>query len=142
MPRKRYRWHWGRSERDEDLFEPKADDATFILPDKLTTLHPRLRHKKLHNHLWTSLGHEFVHALFSHNGSTPQREKLAYKLENTAGLILHDFYHRFRKTGLPTCTKEYCDVINGNGKKTKTKKRSHGKQGNGRKDDPRRKGSR
>ena len=102
------RWRWGSEEGD---FEDDRDIfGMYIHAEKQVYLHPKLRRTRQHDELWTTLGHEFVHMIYKDNGSTAWNERRAFRLEEAAGQALHDFYHRFRRTGLPRCTGEKCRV--------------------------------
>ena len=78
--------------------------------EKEVSLHPDLRRHEKHDELWLTLGHELIHQLHRDDGQTAAGERRAYRLERVAGEVLHDFYHRFRKNGLPKCTGEKCRV--------------------------------
>lgn len=101
MRHKPYRWHWGSTD---------GDYAEYCHAERLVTLHPKLRRKNQHDSLWSTLGHELIHQIYRDNGSTPANEKRATRLEEVAGQVLHDFYHRFKKTGLPKCTGNSCRI--------------------------------
>lgn len=114
--RKPFRWRWGRPNLDEDLFNPGHDWAAYIHPERTVILHPGLRRKLQHDLLWLSLGHESVHQIFQHSTPTERRELLAYKHEQAAGEMLHDFWHTARKLGLPVCNGEACPMKKKEGK--------------------------
>lgn len=101
------RWIWGS---DDGTFEDSTDFAEYCHAEKCVRLHPRLRNKAKHDELWRTLGHEFIHQVHKDNGSTKANEARAYRLEQAAGEVLHDFYHRFRKSGIPRCTGAKCKV--------------------------------
>lgn len=111
MARRRqpYRWHWGCTDPSDDgVFDARNHWAEYCEAEKLTTLHPKLRRRELHDHLWKSLGHELVHAIYKDSGSTSANERRANRLEAVAGNVLHDFFLRFYKAGLPRCTGDHC----------------------------------
>lgn len=100
------RWKWGHVDDDEK----KVALGVYCHAERLVTLAPRLRLAKNHDILWYTLGHELVHMLHKDDGSTTQNERRAYRLEKAAGEVLHDFYHRFKGSGLPNCTGAKCRV--------------------------------
>lgn len=109
MKHKRYKWQWGSTDEDKDIFDAKNNDGEYLHAERRTTLHPRLRQRKYHDRLWTVLGHEFIHGVHGDTAESKAGEARAQRLEETAGAMLHDFYHRFR-SGLPKCSGKACGV--------------------------------
>lgn len=101
MNHRPYRWHWS---------DPGTLYGEYVHSERTVRLHPRLLAKKRHDELWATLGHEFVHQMHKDPYQTPNGEKRAYKHEKTAGEVLHDFYHRFRRAGLPLCNGDNCHI--------------------------------